>query len=206
VGVQAVLNLRENRLCPQQRAYRDKTRTSKRRKKRQLALPRSTPTSFLPQDTGEEVRSSFTLSHAQRERERTKQDGELSFEPKTRGAEPKPGPPPLHILNPAPHFSSEAAPLRPHPRRRAPPARSKNKPRRSFTYCALTRRRASFQDLSCERSVSCRFIPPAAASSAPIPALLLRGFPPTTPLLSPTLAPPRPPHPDPLPLGRGRGH
>src|SRR6185312_16537560 len=37
----------------------------------------------------------------------------------SRGRALPPGPSPLHILNPAPRFSSEAAPRRPHPR---PPA------------------------------------------------------------------------------------
>jgi hypothetical protein len=53
VGVQAVLDICENRFFLKQQ----KARARKRRKKGHLALPGSTPTSVLPQDTGEEVRS-----------------------------------------------------------------------------------------------------------------------------------------------------
>jgi hypothetical protein len=53
VGVQAVLNLCENRLFPaQQKSARESAA-----EKNYPTLSRSTPTSFLPQDTGEEVRS-----------------------------------------------------------------------------------------------------------------------------------------------------
>ena len=53
VGVQAVLNLCENRLFPAQQ----KSQRESAAEKNYPALSRSTPTSFLPQDTGEEVRS-----------------------------------------------------------------------------------------------------------------------------------------------------
>jgi hypothetical protein len=54
VGVQAVLNLCENRLfLAQQKSARESAA-----EKKYPALSCSTPTSFLPQDTGEEVRNS----------------------------------------------------------------------------------------------------------------------------------------------------
>src|SRR5580700_9753583 len=52
VGVEAVLNLSENRLFPAQQ----KPERGSAAENSHPALPRSTPTSFLPQDTGEDVR------------------------------------------------------------------------------------------------------------------------------------------------------
>ena len=64
MGVEAVLNLCENRLCLYPLAgITKKIGREALRKKSYSALPRSTPTSFLPQDTGEEVRNSVA-NHA----------------------------------------------------------------------------------------------------------------------------------------------